>query len=72
MPVAELLEFQAKGIEHLLCINEKKSIPYYNILAVLTLASIHFYIGAKIGLAGGLTTGLNFISEGISDVLTAY
>ncbi|KAL4473568.1 hypothetical protein ABPG74_022432 [Tetrahymena malaccensis] len=70
-PALELQEFAARGIEYLLEINEKKFIPWLNLLAVGLSATIQLAAGVyMIGTVYGFQIGIGLINEGAADILT--
>jgi hypothetical protein len=72
-PTLELSEFSARGIEHLLEINEKGFIPWRSIIAVGAIASIQMAAGGIMVATGfGANVGMGLITEGAADVFTAY
>ena len=72
-PNYELAEFAAKGIEYTFDINEKRFIPWRSIIAVATLGTLQIIAGGVLIATGfGLSVGMGFISEGLSDMFTAY
>ena len=73
LPFNELEEFAAKGIEHLIEINEKRFIPWRSIAIVSSLGLVQICAGGILMATGfGLSTGMGLIAEGISDLVYAY
>lgn len=72
-PHMELSEFSARGIEYLLEVSEKGSIPWRSIVFVSALATLHMAVGGALILTGfGAAAGMGFITEGAADFVTAY
>lgn len=72
MPLMELAEFAAKGIEYLLEISEQRFVPWYSIATVALLGCVQIVVGGILIATGfGATVGMSLISEGISDMLYA-
>ena len=69
----ELSELAERGIQYMLEINEKKFIPWRSILTLGILAGIQLLAGAALIATGfGATVGMGLITEGVSDLFTAY
>jgi len=73
MPIGELNEFTAKGIEYMLEINEKRFIPWWSVTAVAVLGSLQILVGGILICTGfGASVGMGVITEGLADMFTAY
>jgi preprotein translocase subunit SecA len=73
MPTVELNEFTAKGIEHMIEINEKRFVPWRSVIVVAILGSLQIIAGGVLIATGfGSTVGMGLITEGIADMFTAY
>ena len=73
LPTFELNQFAACGIEYLVEINEKAFIPWRSIIIVATLGILQIIVGGILIATGvGATIGMSLITEGITDMLTAY
>ena len=73
IPTMELAEFAAKGIEHILEINEKQFVPWRSVIAVAILGTSQVILGGVLIATGfGSTVGMGLITEGLADMFTAY
>ena len=73
IPSLELAEFAAKGIEHIIEINEKPFVPWRSVTVVAIMGSCQVIVGGVLMATGfGTTVGMALVTEGLADLFTAY
>jgi len=72
-PTRELNEFATKGMEYILEISEKLSIPWMSVGAIAALGVGQVVIGGWLMCTGyGSTVGMSLVTEGLADIFIAY
>jgi hypothetical protein len=72
MPTTELQELAARGIEHLIQLNEKNFVPYRAIALLSTIAAAQMAAGAILITTGiGAQFGLAVLTEGAAEIVKA-